>query len=374
MSISQLNTARILHHFGQCTDPRTRPVTYPLLEVILIVFLSTICGEEGWEAMEEWAEDKLPFLRKLLPYEDGVPSPDTLRRVVKHLNPQEFLSSFTSWATEFKERHGGQICIDGKCLKRAKKDGKPLHLVSAWCEENRLVLGGLRTDSKSNEIPAIKELLESLTLMEGDIVTIDAIGCQKDITREINRQGADYVIALKKNQHSLASEVENFFEQAVGAKEYVPCVNSESQRKGHGREEEHSIWVTDDISWLPQANDWDGLASLIMVQRKWLQGDKERKEIRYYISSLKGIGSRIEDIIRRHWSIENNLHWHLDVTFGEDDSRIEGSANENLRVARMVALDTLRAETTFKKSLKARSRKCARSEPYLEKVLMAGNF
>jgi len=164
MSVSSFNQARILTHFSICQDPRKCRVSYSLLEVILIVFLSTLCGEEGWEAMVEWAEDKRVFLRTILPYENGIPSPDTLRRVIKRINPQEFLSAFVSWSSEFKKRNGGQICIDGKTLKRSFKDDKPLHMVSAWCEKNRLVLRGLSTDSKSNEIPAIKSLLNALVL------------------------------------------------------------------------------------------------------------------------------------------------------------------------------------------------------------------
>lgn len=185
MSNSKTNQPRILQHFSHCKDPRCRPVRYPLQEIILVVFLATVCGEEEWEAMVEWANDKLNFLRKFLPFENGIASPDTFRRVIERINTKDFLEAFLAWVSEYKERTNGQICIDGKVLRHAMQEGgNPLHLVSAWCEANQIVLGTVRTASKSNEITAIKELLDTLVLTKGDIVTIDAIGCQVDIVEK----------------------------------------------------------------------------------------------------------------------------------------------------------------------------------------------
>jgi len=203
---------------------------------------------------------------------------------------------------------------------------------------------------------------------------VDAIGCQKTITSAIRDQGADYVIAVKRNQCNLANELENFFDQAIDAPNYVSCESHETQLDGHGRNDSHEVWVSEDIDWLPQRGQWEGLSCIVMIRRCWYEKEKKHEEKRYYISSLTGTPERFGKIVRRHWSVENELHWHLDVTFGEDDSSIGGAANENLRVARMTALEMLRAEKSVKRGLKAKSRRCLRSDDYLEKVLMAGNF
>ena len=374
MSASNTNEPRILTHFSSCEDPRTRPVTYPLSELILLVFLATICGEEGWEAIVEWGVDKLEFLRKFLSFDEGIPSPDTVRRVIERINPQQFLACFMSWAQEYKKRASGQICIDGKVLAHALSENGPIHLVSAWCEANRMVVGAVRTASKSNEITAIPELLQQLVLVQGDVITIDAIGCQRAIVKAITDQGVDYVIAVKRNQPMLASEIENFFLQAIEAPEYAPCNTEEALRTGHGREDAQEVWVCEELDWLPQRDNWANLSSIVMVRRRWQDGKGAHAETRYYISSLRTTADRFSQLIRRHWSIENEFHWHLDVTFREDDSCIGGRANENLRVARMTALEMLRAETTNRRGLKAKARRCHRSDSYLEKVLMSGNF
>ncbi len=374
MSEQTLTQLRILDHFSSCKDPRTRPIRYPLNEIILIVFLSTLSGEEGWEAMVEWTTDKEAFLKELLPFKNGFPCPDTLRRVMERLNPQEFLQSFIHWAHEFKERVPEHIAIDGKTLRHAMDEGGPLHLVTAWSEANRLVLGSLKTPSKSNEITAIKELLNLLVLKKDDVITIDAIGCQKEIISKICEQKADYVIAVKKNQYNLSGEIENFFNQAMEAPEYAPCKRYERQNKGHGRDESHQVWVCEELDWLPQLADWKDLKSIVMVQRKTLVEGKNKEERRYYISSLSESPARFDELIRRHWSIENELHWQLDVTFKEDDSQIGAQANENLRIARMTALELLRKDKTCKMGLKAKMRKCVRSEDYLKRVIISGNF
>lgn len=373
--MSQTNQPRILLHFSRCKDPRTRPVKYPLLEIILVVFLATLCGEEGWQAMVEWSKDKLSLLRKFLPFENGIACPDTFRRVIERINPKEFLEAFLSWAGEYKKKVNGQICIDGKTLKHAmQEDGNPLHLVSAWCETNQLVLGAVRTASKSNEITAIKELLDVLVLAKGDIITIDAIGCQVDIAKKIHSSGADYLLAVKQNQPNLADELANFFDQAIQAVEYAPVTVHGTQRKEHGRDDYQETWVTEDIEWLPQRDEWAGLSSLIMVYRKWIEKGKSREEKRYYICSCRTVPERLAHLIKRHWSVENEFHWHLDVSFGEDNSSIGAIANENLRIARMTALELLKSEKSFSKGIKAKSRRCVRSDDYLEKVLLVGNF
>lgn len=374
MSYPNSPEPRILKHFSTCDDPRTRPVQYPLIEIVVMVVLATLCGEEGWEAIADWGRDKLTFLRKFLSFSKGVPSPDTIRRVMERLNPEQFLKGFINWAEEIKGRASGQVCIDGKTLRRAMGDGGPLHIVSAWSEQNRIVLGAVKTNSKSNEITAITDLLNLLILKPGDIVTIDAIGCQKSIVGNIVEQSADYVIALKKNQQNLALEVENFFDQALEAPEYAPCKKCTVVHDKPGRKDTQQVWVCYDLDWLPQRQEWENLQSIVMVYRRWEENGEARQEKRYYISSLHDSTEKLAHIVRRHWSVENELHWHLDVTFQEDASQIGATANENLRVARMTALELLRAETGFKRGLKAKMRRCLRSDCYLGQVLMAGNF
>jgi predicted transposase YbfD/YdcC len=374
MSDQTTTRPRILDYFGACEDPRTRPVQYPLLEIIITVVLATLCGEEGWEAIVEWAEDKLAFLKKLLPFNNGIPCPDTIRRVIERINPEQFLDAFVNWAQELKARTAGQVCIDGKVLRGAIDEHGPLHIVSAWSEANRIVLAATKTRSKSNEITAINDLLNLFILKEGDVVSIDAIGCQKSIVSKIIEQKADYVIALKQNQLNLSAEVGNFFDQATAAAEYAPCVGCCTWQKQHGRTEKLEVWVTHDVDWIPQRHEWEGLASLIMIMRRWEEGGVSYAERRYYISSLRDSPQYLSRLIRRHWSVENELHWQLDVSFREDDSQIGPEANENLRVARMTSLELLRAEKTFKMGIKAKIRKCVRSDDYLLRVLGVETF
>ena len=374
MSSLQDQKPHIMSFFSSCTDPRKCRIRHDLVDIIVIVILGTLCGEDGWEGFVDWAKDKLGYLQRFLKLSGGIPSPDTFRRVMERLDPQEFLQAFVSWADKVNQRLAGQVCIDGKVLRKAMEEGGALHLVSAWCESNSFVMGAIKASSKSNEIPAIEKLLDILTLQEGDIVTIDAIGCQKKIVSKIKEQKADYVIALKKNQQTLWNEVDNYFCQACEAPLESACQQERYEELGRGRHDLHKVWVTQEIDWLPQKDSWSGLKSLVMVKRFWKEGSKEKNETRYYISSLTGTAERLSNLIRRHWSIENEYHWHLDVTFGEDASSIGGKANENLRVARNVALSLLRNEKTFKRGLKAKMRRCHRSDEYLHQVLMLKEF
>jgi predicted transposase YbfD/YdcC len=375
MSSTQAFRPRILEHFSNFTDPRKCRIQHQLSDIIVIVVLGTLCGEDGWEGYAEWAQDKEEYLRTFLTLPHGIPCPDTFRRVMEHLDPQEFMHAFSSWSEELKERSGGQVCIDGKVLCKALQDGgRPLHLVSAWCQENRMVLGQVQAAAKSNEIPAIEKLLDLLILKDGDIVTIDAIGCQKTIVSKIHAKGADYVIALKKNQLLLWNEAANYFEQALKAAEEAECDFLAYETEAHGRKEIHEVWVSHDLDWLPQLNSWHGLQSLIFVRRRWTIEGKEHEERRFYLSSMQAKAEQMGAWIRRHWSIENEYHWHLDVTFGEDESSISGQANQNLRMARNIALKLLKVETSFKSSLAGKMRKCHRSDAYLSKVLVSGNF
>lgn len=366
--------SRLIQHFSICKDPRKRPVHHNLIDIIVITVLGTMCGEEGWEGFHEWASDKQEYLRKYLSLERGVPCPDTLRRVITRLNPKDFLTAFTNWIKELGQRLPGQICLDGKALRGVGDRDNPLRLVSAWCEENQLLLGMQKVSSKSNEIVGIHELLETLFLQPGDIVTIDAIGCQTAIVSKIIQQRADYLIAVKQNQRGLWEEIQNYFEQAIIMPQEAGCDGVSYSQRGRGRKETHHVWSTNQLEWLPQWKEWEGLKSIVCVYRRWTEGKQHKEEKRYYISSLSEDADKLRQKIQRHWSIENEFHWHLDVAFNEDKNQINAEANENLRVARVIALQLLKKELNFNKSIKAKMRKCHRSEDYLQQVLLVGNF
>lgn len=365
---------RILSHFSICKDPRKHRIRHNLIDIIVIVVLATLCGEEGWEGMHDWASDQIDFLREFLDLRAGIPCPDTIRRVIERLDPDSFLDSFLSWAQELGMRNPGQICIDGKTLRKTIGEKGALHLVSAFAAENHLILGCKDANGKGKEIPTIKELLSTLVLKSGDIITIDAIGCQKELVQQIKRQKADYLIALKKNQYTLWSEAENFFAQAFTCPEYAPVEKAQMSSRKHGREDSQQIWVTHGLDWLESLPEWNGLKSLICVQRNWSVEGKNKSEIRYYISSAERAAAEFGDIIRRHWSIENEYHWHLDVNFREDDSQISARSNRVLRTARTIALQLLKAETTKGLSLARKKRRCHRSNEFLRQVLLMGNF
>lgn len=374
MSKDKISQFRILKHFSKCPDPRQHRIKHKLIDIIVIVVLATICGEQGWEDFYDWALDKQDFLKEFLSLENGIPSPDTLRRVTERLNPDTFFEAFLDWSKEISSRLPGQINIDGKTLKKAMNEQGALHLVSAFCSENGMVLGSIDTGGKGKEIPAIKELLKTLVLQKGDVITTDAIGCQKEIM-EITRKGnADYVIALKANQGNLWSEVNNFFSQALKADEYAPCENTVVKKQSHGRSEEHTIWISKELDWLADRKLWKDLKSIICIERKYVEGDKEKREIRYYISSLDESPEKLGKYVNRHWAIENEYHWHLDVTFKEDDSVISSKGNKNLRVARNIALQLLKADKTHNISIRRKMNRCRRSEEFLKKVLLIGNF
>jgi predicted transposase YbfD/YdcC len=366
--------SRMIHHFSICEDPRRHRIRHNLIDIIVITVLATICGEDGWEGFHEWALDKEEYLKQFLSLEHGTPCPDTFRRVTERLNSQQFLAAFTSWAKELGERLPGQICLDGKALRGVGDRNNPFRLVSAWCEDNQLLLGMSKVDSKSNEIVGIHDLLDMLLLKPGDLVTIDAIGCQTAIVSKIIEQKADYLIAVKQNQQGLWDEISNYFEQAVTMPKEAGCDGISHTENGRGRKETHHVWSTSDLEWLPQLEKWVGLKSIVCVYRRWTESKQRKEEKRYYMTSLKAEAEDLRKKIRRHWSIENEFHWHLDVAFREDESRIGAKANENLRIARAISLQLLQAETTFKKGIKAKMRKCHRSEHYLHKVLLAGNF
>ncbi len=250
--------ANILTYLEMIPDPRTFRLRHRLVDVVAISILSKICGAEGWEDMQEFAESRKEWLETFMELPGGVPSSDTFRRIISHIEPTAFLNAFLEWMRAVQEILPELISIDGKTLRSAVKHGSgPLHIVSAWCEKNRMILGQVRNEAKSNEIAAIPELLKQLTLLAGCVITIDAAGAQKNIAAQIRDMGADYVLALKGNHQRLKDEIENYFLQAEEAgKEYAPLDEYLKKEQGHGRLECRKVFATDNLEWLEQKVEW----------------------------------------------------------------------------------------------------------------------
>ncbi len=374
MSKNANHNYRLLFHFSICEDPCKHRIRHKLIDIIAIVVLATLCGEEGWEDIHDWAIDRIDFLKEFLELTYAIPSPDTFRRVIERIKPEQFLEAFLSWTEELRERKPGQISIDGKTLRKARDARGSLHLVSAFAVENGLTIGCKDAGGKGKEIAAIKELLNDLNLKVNDVVTIDAIGCQKEIAFQIKNQKADYLIALKRNQGLLYDETENFFIQAFDAEEYAPVKTAIMIQNGHGRKDTQKIWVAQDVEWLDARHEWKGLRRLVCVQREWSTNGDRKTEKRFYISSADKTAEEFGFLIKRHWSIENEYHWHLDVNFKEDDSEIAARSNKILRLARTIALQLLKAEPTQGMSVARKKKRCQRSISFLKSVLHTAKF
>ena len=371
-----IQAPKILTYFEMIPDPRKCRQEHNLIDIITITLLSKLCGATGWEDMSSFGEGREEWLRIFLELPQGIPSPDTFRRVISAIDPEAFLEAFLEWTTALSNTPSKLVAIDGKTLRGTEVEGKPLHIVTAWCEENRLILGQLRNEGKSNEITTIPELLKMLTLPEGCIITIDAVGTQKEIAAGIRDIGADYLLCVKSNQRNLRDELENFFAQAedVG-NEFISLDQSLKEEKGHGRIERRKVSVSGEIAWLPQRDNWRDLRSVVRLESaREIKGVLEQ-EIRYFITSLQPDPVMIAKAIRGHWSLENDCHRVLDVVFREDERTIsEGFAPENLRTIEMLGTKMLKAEKSSKKGIRAKQFKAATSQDYLYKVLQASNF
>lgn len=372
----------IEEHFGKVSDPRiNRTKDHKLIDIIAIAICAVICGAEGWVDIELYGKSKQPWLSTFLELPNGIPSHDTFGRVFSLLDAQQFQLAFYEWVFAVNEIVQGQVInIDGKCLRGSddKYLGKrAIYMVSAWAEANELVLGQRKVDEKSNEITAIPELLKLLAIA-GCIVTIDAIGTQTSIAQTIIEAGADYVLSVKDNQGHLFEDISVLFavDQAQDFK-YATFEHAETTNKGHGRIEVRECWSTSNPEYLTlirNAQNWIGLQSIVMVVCTRIVGDKHTKQVRFYISSLPSNAQRILEIVRKHWAIENELHWVLDVALNEDHSRVrKDHAPENLAVIRHIALNLLKQEKTAKGGIHAKQLQAAWKEDYLLKVLAAGN-
>ena len=363
-------------HFAILPDPRVqRTRRHELSDIVAVALLGVICGAEGWTEIAEFGEAKEGWLKTFLNLPNGIPSHDTFGRVFAALDPEEFERCFQAWTADLADASAGRIiAIDGKTLRRSfdRANGKSaVHLVSAWVQGNHTVFGQVRTDEKSNEITAIPRLLGMLNL-NGATVTLDAMGCQKQIARAIVDKGADYVLAVKGNQGSLREDVQVFMDDVSGENSVkAPVDVYETVEKDHGRVETRRVWSTSKVKWLAERTEWPGVQSLAVAECERRIHGQRSVERRYYISSMTGRSAkRLAEAIRGHWSIENNLHWMLDVVFREDDCRVRvGNAAENLSRLRRMALNLLKRETTSKRGIKCKRLRAGWDHGYLLKIL-----
>lgn len=359
--------ASFLERLSTLEDPRQSwKVLYPLEEILLIILSATASGADDFVEMAEWGEMQLAFLRRFYPYTRGIPSHDTLNDVMNALDHQLFESLFVDWVNSLSAGEADLIGIDGKTSRRSGGAGqKPLHLVSAWADEQNLVLGQEATDEKSNEITAIPALLKRLDI-SGCLITIDAMGTQKNIARQVIDGDGDYLLAVKGNQGTLHDDIRTFFQQPP--KTFV-IDDYSSVEKNHGRIEQRRCRICTDIDWLEQRQDWKGLAAIVEVALTVEKKGTSTTYYRYYISSLAMTARAALYAVRSHWGIENKLHWVLDVIFKEDQARTRsGNGPKNMAIVRHIITNLLR-QVAGKASLKVRRKKAAWSVDFLEKVL-----
>jgi predicted transposase YbfD/YdcC len=358
-----------LKYFSELTDPRVERNREHLLEEILLISIAAVLsGAESWNDIADYGEDKQEWLQTFLTLPSGIPSHDTFNRVFAALDPEEMEKGFAAWVASIAKLTAGEVvAIDGKTLCGTREAGKKalVHMVSAWASVNNLVLAQRKVDEKSNEITAIPKLLNALELA-GTVVTIDAMGCQREIARCIVEKKADYVLAVKENQPGLLADIKDSFQMlaADAVAEEVDC--------GHGRVERRNCSVVADLSLLERPFEWASLQALVRIESERFHktSGKTEREIRYYITSLKPDARRLNGAIRQHWGIENKLHWVLDVGFGEDlDRKRAGHAAQNFSLLNRIALNLLKQEATYKRGIKGKRLKAAWNHPYLLKLL-----
>lgn len=362
-------------YFKALKDPRIkRGQLHDFQDIIMIVLCGVIAGCDEWTTIEEYAKTKLDFLKTFLKLPNGIPSHDTFGDVFAKIDPIQFEECFLNWTLGVCElTHGEVIAIDGKKLRGSyDHQGKKaaIHMVSAWATQNRIVLGQVKVDDKSNEITAIPDLIKVLVL-KGCIVTLDAMGCQTELAKLIVEAQADYVLALKANQQTLHQHVQDSFEREPATHSYTELTND------HGRVEKRQYTVLTDLKWIESVSTWPGLQTLIRVDSEVFQKltQKTTRETRYYISSLQVSDKQrdtrqIAHAVRAHWGIEVSLHWSLDVSFNEDKSRVrKGYADQNLSAVRKIALNLLRHEPTVKRGIKTKRMKAGWDDTYLKAIL-----
>jgi len=370
-----------LDHFKELPDPRQRgKITYPLGEVLLLCLLAVLGGAETFVDIARFGEKKIDLLRRFRPFRDGTPSHDHLGDIFATLDAEAFQHCFVSWVAALTGVPAEVIAIDGKTLRRSyqKKGAKaPIHMVSAFAARQRLVLGQVKVADKSNEIVAIPALLDMMTIA-GAIVTIDAMGCQRGIAQKIVDSKADYVLALKGNQGTLREDVELFAaEQKANGFKDTKISQSQTVDGDHGRIETRIYTVFHDVAWLQERHDWPELKGIVMVESKreipgaTPEADKMQQETRFYITSLVWLAHQLGPVVRGHWSIENSLHWVMDMLFRDDECRIRTHhAPANFTTLKHMAHNLIR-KAPGKDSLRLKRKVAAWDDDFLASLIAA---
>lgn len=375
-----LATAGPLRFFRDLPDPRARNVRHRLIDIIVIALCAVICDADGWDDFEDFAESKADWFETFLDLRHGVPSADTFRRVFSSLDPDAFEAAFTAWMHSVVQLSAGKlVAIDGKSIRRSferswDKAGMA-HMVSLFASANGQVLTQYKTEGKGGEFAGLLHLL-GMTELRGAVVSIDALGCQQQVAERITARGGKYVLAVKDNQPKLHAAIRSTLDELILLNfADVRHGFAEDTDAGHGRIEHRRVWVTDDLSWLKQAGEWSGLASVAVVEaRREVTAGESSIERRYYLTSLPGTdAAAVAAAVRQHWGVENGLHHVLDVTFHEDDSRIRrGHAAENVSRLRRIALNLLKAngdKYTKRKSIRGRRKIAGWDHNFLLKLI-----
>lgn len=373
------NNVLLIGCMQEVPDPRA-PYNqkHKFLDIIIIAITAILCGMDTWNEIEDWANSKKDWLGRFLELPGGIPSHDTINRVFQMMDPKKFHDAFFRWTGAVAGKIEGVVAIDGKTVRRSRdnsKENRPIHVVSAWASEASLVLGQMRVNEKTNEIKAIPELLDILCL-KGCVVTIDAMGTQKDIAEKIIEKEADYILQVKGNQEKLMEDIALYFE-----KDMFPCKKSELEKEGryykeicfeHGRQETREYYVENNICWLKENHSgWKGMRGIGACISTVTERGKTTTSISYSIYSRAGMDAEEYGKSKRaHWGIENSLHWVLDIGFREDESRMRaGNAAENVNVLRHIGTNLLKQEKSCKMGIASKRKKCGYDMDYLYRVL-----